>query len=262
MLNWGWVCARRHKATTKHTVSVSTLIRAIWGLAAVSINDAQNHLQAQITSVQIYLGTQYLSVSLSTWYVVFCRQLQQQQQAELEVHQRDGLTAYDLSQVTCYLIIPVSWLGRCLQEAEMSGYNYSSRSTLPLHVRTVMLHCILNHSSCKQFCCTIYNLMNPSLSDISYVYVCVCGLFLLFFWPKPPELHPLCPPPSCPSTGPHYPSPSGARSQCQQWGPWDREEHWQDRSPVLPGERPSLCWDVHQHLWLYDTHAHLTHLSW
>lgn len=27
------------------------------------------------------------------------RQLQQQQQAELEVHQRDGLTAYDLSQV-------------------------------------------------------------------------------------------------------------------------------------------------------------------
>lgn len=31
---------------------------------------------------------------------VFRRQLQQQQQAELEVHQRDGLTAYDLSQVT------------------------------------------------------------------------------------------------------------------------------------------------------------------
>uniref|UniRef100_A0A672ZQR6 Aryl hydrocarbon receptor nuclear translocator 2 n=1 Tax=Sphaeramia orbicularis TaxID=375764 RepID=A0A672ZQR6_9TELE len=30
---------------------------------------------------------------------VLCRQLQQQQQAELEVHQRDGLTAYDLSQV-------------------------------------------------------------------------------------------------------------------------------------------------------------------
>lgn len=32
----------------------------------------------------------------------FCRQLQQQQ-AELEAHQRDGLTAYDLSQVACAL---------------------------------------------------------------------------------------------------------------------------------------------------------------
>lgn len=32
--------------------------------------------------------------------VSLCRQLQQQQQAELEVHQRDGLTAYDLSQVS------------------------------------------------------------------------------------------------------------------------------------------------------------------
>ncbi|XP_026106487.1 aryl hydrocarbon receptor nuclear translocator 2-like [Carassius auratus] len=33
------------------------------------------------------------------WRSCNCRQLQQQQQAELEVHQRDGLTAYDLSQV-------------------------------------------------------------------------------------------------------------------------------------------------------------------
>lgn len=39
--------------------------------------------------------------------LMICRQLQQQQ-AELEVHQRDGLTAYDLSQVTIpqqYLVI-------------------------------------------------------------------------------------------------------------------------------------------------------------
>lgn len=36
----------------------------------------------------------------AVWCIVCCRQLQQQQQAELEVHQRDGLTAYDLSQVT------------------------------------------------------------------------------------------------------------------------------------------------------------------
>lgn len=41
---------------------------------------------------------------------MICRQLQQQQ-AELEVHQRDGLTAYDLSQVTIpqqYLVIKFS----------------------------------------------------------------------------------------------------------------------------------------------------------
>lgn len=40
---------------------------------------------------------------------VICRQLQQQQ-AELEVHQRDGLAAYDLSQVTIpqqYLVVIV-----------------------------------------------------------------------------------------------------------------------------------------------------------
>lgn len=40
------------------------------------------------------------SVLVSSWFlcVAFYRQLQQQQ-AELEVHQRDSLTAYDLSQV-------------------------------------------------------------------------------------------------------------------------------------------------------------------
>lgn len=43
-------------------------------------------------------------LTVCVWFVVFCRQLQQQQQAELEVHQRDGLTAYDLSQVMDLLL--------------------------------------------------------------------------------------------------------------------------------------------------------------
>lgn len=43
--------------------------------------------------------------------VVFdSRQLQQQQQAELEVHQRDGLTAYDLSQVRVHTFLIVCHL--------------------------------------------------------------------------------------------------------------------------------------------------------
>uniref|UniRef100_A0A674EMR8 Aryl-hydrocarbon receptor nuclear translocator 2 n=1 Tax=Salmo trutta TaxID=8032 RepID=A0A674EMR8_SALTR len=51
----------------------------------------------------------------------FYRQLQQQQQAELEVHQRDGLTAYDLSQV------PVPSVGGGVHEA---GKNTDKTDTM------------------------------------------------------------------------------------------------------------------------------------
>lgn len=61
--------------------------------------------QHQVRSISIL----YLSEWVNDIYCLLgiCRQLQQQQ-AELEVHQRDGLTAYDLSQVTIpqqYLVI-------------------------------------------------------------------------------------------------------------------------------------------------------------
>lgn len=61
--------------------------------------------------------------------------------------------------------------------------------------------------------------------------------------------------PSMPPPLTHTHPPSGACRQRQQWSPRGREEHRQDRSPVLSGTGPPLCWDVHQHLWLYDTHS-------
>uniref|UniRef100_A0A672SGC0 Aryl hydrocarbon receptor nuclear translocator 2 n=1 Tax=Sinocyclocheilus grahami TaxID=75366 RepID=A0A672SGC0_SINGR len=54
----------------------------------------QSHLRESFQQVHQQKQTQ--PCVLRAFY---CRQLQQQQQAELEVHQRDGLTAYDLSQV-------------------------------------------------------------------------------------------------------------------------------------------------------------------
>uniref|UniRef100_A0A672SG45 Aryl hydrocarbon receptor nuclear translocator 2 n=1 Tax=Sinocyclocheilus grahami TaxID=75366 RepID=A0A672SG45_SINGR len=59
----------------------------------------QSHLREsfqQVHQQKLIFGFDELRCVLRAFY---CRQLQQQQQAELEVHQRDGLTAYDLSQV-------------------------------------------------------------------------------------------------------------------------------------------------------------------
>uniref|UniRef100_A0A7N6AC36 Aryl hydrocarbon receptor nuclear translocator 2 n=1 Tax=Anabas testudineus TaxID=64144 RepID=A0A7N6AC36_ANATE len=60
------------------------------------LSPAPVHTDVNIWKLQFIFN---VFVSLISYCVVFCRQLQQQQQAELEVHQRDGLTAYDLSQV-------------------------------------------------------------------------------------------------------------------------------------------------------------------
>lgn len=70
-------------------------------LSTCSVNDAFNQ-----TGIWYIAGVDAKVVCLVVFY---SRQLQQQQQAELEVHQRDGLTAYDLSQVRTHFSLSLSF---------------------------------------------------------------------------------------------------------------------------------------------------------
>uniref|UniRef100_A0A3P9AQI8 Aryl hydrocarbon receptor nuclear translocator 2 n=1 Tax=Esox lucius TaxID=8010 RepID=A0A3P9AQI8_ESOLU len=63
-------------------------------------NDSEVTCCSCVESVRDSAGVVSVLRHLMCFCSVFSRQLQQQQQAELEVHQRDGLTAYDLSQVS------------------------------------------------------------------------------------------------------------------------------------------------------------------
>lgn len=65
--------------------------------------------------------------------LVSSRQLQQQQQAELDVHQRDGLAAYDLSQVRALVPAP-------RQDPPVSPSPVVSRCVLTSHSLSVALY--------------------------------------------------------------------------------------------------------------------------
>uniref|UniRef100_A0A7N6F6D7 Aryl hydrocarbon receptor nuclear translocator 2 n=1 Tax=Anabas testudineus TaxID=64144 RepID=A0A7N6F6D7_ANATE len=142
------------------------------------LSPAPVHTDVNIWKLQFIFN---VFVSLISYCVVFCRQLQQQQQAELEVHQRDGLTAYDLSQVPVASVSSgVHEAGKNIDKTEALfsqerdprfAEMYTSISGCTLHIHT--------HTHKHTLAHTLY--ICPESVGFSFVFVFItCPVYLIF----------------------------------------------------------------------------------